>query len=313
MSISVQIRQPQVNPNGTLGFHLFLLFIHLPCQHHRSVKCLQLAILLLATGCAVPPSKPQSPPLIPGDASAPSQLTPEESMAIAQRFATHAWRPFANNIRHGKDKTGILVNTPDVGYEPQSDRKGWWLPGTVNTGIPYKWGGFDDPASFDAAISNGHAGGDVSSPAKRQADNAAVSAHAVGVDCSGFVSRCLKLPTVHDTTQLPAVCTALPGARDLRPGDLLNIPRRHVILCAGWSNPQHTWLYYYETGGGPDYWKPGLKQAPLDALLALGYQPLRYRGMAHPPVPPGQTAKEVLTRAVKATAVAVPHPTVGEP
>ena len=105
-------------------------------------------------------------------------------------------------------------------------------------------------------------------------------------------------------------CRAL---RDLRPGDVLNIPRRHVILCAGWSNPEHTWLYYYETGGGPDYWKPGLKQAPLDALLALGYQPLRYRGMAHEPVPAGTMAKEVLTRAVKATAATVRNPTVGEP
>jgi len=247
---------------------------------------------------------------MPGDASAPSQLTPVESMATAQSLATHAWRPFSNNILHGKDKAGVLVNTPDISHEPANERRGWWVPGEVNTGVPYKWGGFDDPASFDAAIANGRAGGDVSSPEKRRADNAAVSAQAAGVDCSGFVSRCLKLPTVHDTTQLPAVCTELPSAADLRPGDVLNIPRRHTVLCAGWSNPEHTWIYYYETGGGPQYWKPGLKKAPLDSLLALGYKPLRYRGMAHEAVP---SAKEVLTRGVKATAVAVPNPTVGEP
>lgn len=280
---------------------------------HPPVKCFQLASMLLATSCALTPPKRQPLPLIPGDASAPSQLTPQEAMAIAQRFASHAWQPFGRNILHGKDKAGTLVNTPDIGHDPQHERRGWWIPGVVNTGIPYKWGGFDDPASFDAAIARGLAGGDVSSPAKRQADNAAVSKQAAGVDCSGFVSRCLKLPAVHDTTQLPALCTALPGTRDLRPGDVLNIPRRHVILCAGWSNPEHTWLYYYETGGGPDYWKPGLKQAPLDALLALGYQPLRYRGMAHEPVPAGTMAKEVLTRAVKATAATVRNPTVGEP
>ncbi|MCX6873782.1 MAG: hypothetical protein NTW21_08235 [Verrucomicrobia bacterium] len=273
------------------------------------MKCLPLASLLLATSCVpVPP-----PVLVPGDASAPSQLTPGESLAIAQRLASHAWRPFAHNILHGKDKAGIVVNTPDISHEPQHERKGWWVPGEVNTGVPYKWGGFDDPATFDAAIANGLAGGDVSSPAKRRADNAAVSTQAAGVDCSGFVSRCLKLPTVHDTTQLPALCTELPSTRDLRPGDVLNIPHRHVLLCAGWSNPEHTWLYYYETGGGPDYWKPGLKQAPLDALLALGYQPLRYRGMARELVPSGKAPQEVLTRGVKATAVVVPNPTVGEP
>lgn len=234
-------------------------------------------------------------------------------MSIARELSTHSWRPFAGNILHGKDKAGILVNTPDASHEPQQPRRGWWIPGEVNEGIPYKWGGFDSPSSFDAAVANGSAAGDVSSPAKRKADNSAVSPHAAGVDCSGFVSRCLKLPGVHDTARLPSICDELPSAADLRPGDLLNIPRRHVVLCAGWSNPEKTWIYYYETGGGPQYWKPGLKQAPLDKMLALGYKPLRYRGMAHPPLKPGESAKEVLTRAVKATAETVPNPTVGEP
>jgi hypothetical protein len=277
------------------------------------MKFLALAFLLLAPSCA--PTPPQQPavPLIPGDPSAPSQITPAESIAIAQRLSTHPWQPYATNILHGKDRAGVLVHTPDVSLDPQQPRRGWWVPGQVNTGVPYKWGGFDDPASFDAAIAKGLAAGDVSSPAKRRADNAAVSKQAAGVDCSGFVSRCLKLPTVHDTTQLPAVCEPLPSAMELRPGDLLNIPRRHVLLCAGWSNPECTWLYYYETGGGPDYWKPGLKQAPLDALLALGYQPLRYRGMARDPYQGAKDAPTVLTRAAKASAIAVPNPTVGEP
>lgn len=255
----------------------------------------------------------EPPQLIPGDPSAPSQVTPDEAMKIAQEFTHHTWRPFARNILHGKDKAGVLVNTPDVTHEPDKERKGWWVPGEMNSGVPYKWGGYDDPASFDLAIANGSAGGDVSSPEKRRADNAAVSGQAAGVDCSGFVSRCLKLPTAHDTSQLPAVCAELPSAQELQPGDLLNIPHRHVVLCAGWYDPQHTWIYYYETGGGPDYWKPGLKQAPLDALLALGYKPMRYKGMAHELVPSGKQPREVLTRAVKAAAQVVTNPTVGEP
>lgn len=275
---------------------------------------LPFVLLLCAASCVSTTKQAQNEPsLIPGDPAAPSQVTPAEAMAIAQRYTNHCWRPFARNILHGKDKAGVLVHTPDVGHEPQHDRRGWWIPGESNHGVPYKWGGFDDPASFDLAISNGSAGGDVSSPEKRRADNAGVSAQAAGVDCSGFVSRCLKLPRVHDTSQLPAVCKALPSAADLRPGDLLNIPRRHVILCAGWFDPQHTWIYYYETGGAPDYWKPGLKQAPLDALLALGYQPLRYSGMAYEPVPGGKQPREVLTRAIKAGAAMVPNPTIGEP
>ncbi|HBJ83382.1 MAG TPA: hypothetical protein DDZ88_05810 [Verrucomicrobiales bacterium] len=280
------------------------------------MKFAPFALLLFVTSCGSPSKTDPaagSSTLIPGDPSAPSQVTPGEAMAIAQRYTNHAWKPFARNILHGKDPSGILVNTPDVSHEPQQDRRGWWIPGEVNRGVPYKWGGFDDPASFDRGIANGSAGGDVSSPEKRRADNASVSSKAAGVDCSGFVSRCLKLPSVHDTGQLPSVCVELASAHELQPGDVLNIPRRHVILCAGWYDPRHTWIYYYETGGAPDYWKPGLKQAPLDALLALGYKPLRYKGMAYEPVPSGKQPTEVLTRAIKARAIVVPNPTVGEP
>ena len=278
--------------------------------HAPAMKRLMLAVLPMVAGCVTdaPP-----PPLIPGDPSAPSQITPAESMAIAQRLATHPWRPFSHNILHQKDRAGVIVNTPDVGYQQPNNRGGWWIPGELNTGIPYKWGGFDSPSSFDDAIAKGLAAGDVSTPEKRRADNAAVSTQAAGVDCSGFVSRCLNLPTVHDTTHLPAICTPVADPRDLRPGDILNFPHRHVILCAGWSKPDHSWIYYFETGGGPNYWKPGLKQAPLASLLALGYQPLHYRGMAREALPAGTGPKDVLTRGVKDSAVTVPNPTVGEP
>ncbi len=248
--------------------------------------------------------------MTPGDPSAPSQVTPGEALATARSLANYHWQPFARNIMHGKDSAGILVNTPDAGFTGQPERPGWWLPGEVNIGMPYKWGGFDDPASFEAALANGLAAGDVSSPEKRRADNAAVSTQAAGLDCSGFVSRCLKLPKGFDTGQLPSVCTPVTNPLELHPGDLLNFPRRHVILCAGWASPDHRWIYFYETGGGPSYWKPGLKQAPLDRLLALGYQPLHYRGMATVSQTEG---KEMLSRAVRSTVAVVAEPAIGEP
>jgi hypothetical protein len=264
--------------------------------------------LLLFSQCQSP--KQATSTLMPGDAAAPSQVTPNEALALAQKYTQHAWRPFGSNLLHGTDEKGIWVNTPDAGFTDERQRSGWWEPGVLNTGIPYKWGGFDDPQSFDQAVALGHAAGDVSSAEKRRLDNAGVSQKAAGVDCSGFVSRCLKLPRVYDTTQLPDVCDALPSARDLRPGDLLNLPRGHVLLIAGWAGADQTWIYYYETGGPPDYWRPGLKQAPLESLLALGYTPLRYRGMAHEPGPSG---KEVLTRSARSQAVTVKQPVVGEP
>lgn len=277
----------------------------------KALSCCLLLILASLGGCAVTshPPAPTTPQLIPGDASAPSQVTPTEALSIAQTYAKHQWQPFARNILHGEDPAGVRVDTPDADYKPADGRNGWWMPGLVNQGVPYKWGGFDDIGSFDEGIANGKAGGDVSSPAKRQADNAAVSNHAVGVDCSGFVSRCLKLPAVHDSSQLPAICDPVAGIQDLRPGDILNIPRRHVMLVAGWAKPDRSWVLYYETGGIPD-WKPALKQAPTQALIDLGYQPLRYKGMAREAQPSG---KEVLTRAVRAQAIVIANPVIGEP
>ena len=278
------------------------------------MKPLLFVLLLFTASCSTPSQTGDATSnLVPGDPSAPSQVTPDESMAIAQRYTRHSWQPFAKNILHGKDSRGVLVHTPDVTHDPDNDRRGWWMPGRTNEGVPYKWGGFDEPAAFDAAVANGLAAGDVSSPEKRRLDNAGVSAQATGVDCSGFVSRCLKLPSVHDTSQLPAICRELASAQDLQPGDILNIPRRHVILTAGWVDPAHTWIFYYETGGAPDFWKPGLKQTLLSALLDLGYKPLRYNGMAYEPVPSGKQPREVLTRALKSTAAVVTNPTIGEP
>jgi hypothetical protein len=261
-----------------------------------------LAALGLA-GCAV-----REPATVFTDPSAPSQVTPSEALAIAKNYTDHTWRPFAQNILHGTDSAGIRVDTPDAGYRPADGRNGWWIPGEVNEGIPYKWGGFDDPATFDRKIAGGCAGGDVSSSAKRHADNAAVSAQAAGVDCSGFVSRCLKLPRPFDSSQLPTICEPLPGFQSLRPGDILNIRRRHVLLFAGWSRDRRT-IYYYETGGIPQ-WKADLKESPLQAIAALGYEPLRYRGMASEAGPPG---KDILTRSLRAAAVFVENPIIGDP
>jgi hypothetical protein len=275
---------------------------------------MRLAILLLPpvawalASCATAVKPAAGPALVPGDPAAPSQVTPTEALAIAKTYTTHSWQPFARNIAHGPDARGIRIDTPDISYDPPSGRRGWWIPGEINEGIPYKWGGFDDPAAFDAGIAAGKAGGDVSSPAKRVADNAAVSTQAMGVDCSGLVSRCLKLPTVYDSARLPALCDPLPSLQDLRPGDLLNIPHQHVMFFAGWS-ADRKWIYYYETGGIPE-WKAALKQSPLDAIAALGFHPMRYRGMAHELQPSG---KEVLTRAIRSTAVVVTQPIVGAP
>jgi hypothetical protein len=264
---------------------------------------------MLAASCSIFKHQPQ---LILGDPSAPSQVTPAEAIAIAQKLSTYPWRASPNNILHGKDKSGIIVQTPDISLLPQDKHKGWWVPDTINAGIPYKWGGYDDPQSFVAATAIGYAAGDISSPEKRRADNAGISKYAAGLDCSGFVSKCLKLPTIHDTRQLLEVCDTLPDTSHLRAGDIMNIPRVHAILFAGWANPERTWIYFYETGGAPDYWKPGIKKAPLKAMEKRGFQPLRYKGMAQLANEADTLIIPTLTKSVRENAPITNGTTMGE-
>ena len=62
-------------------------------------------------------------------------------------------------------------------------------------------------------------------------------------------------------------------------------------------------------------WLPGQLGSKSNSWCekTLGYQPLRYNGMAQESVPDGKQPREVLTRAVKSTAAVITDPTIGEP
>ncbi|MEQ1749915.1 MAG: hypothetical protein ABL974_10860, partial [Prosthecobacter sp.] len=61
--------------------------------------------------CCVGTPTPKAPTtLMKGDADALSQVTPSESLEIAQSYMNHEWRPFARNILHGSDQSGVVVN-----------------------------------------------------------------------------------------------------------------------------------------------------------------------------------------------------------
>ena len=72
-------------------------------------------------------------------------------------------------------------------------------------GVPYKWGADSiSLESFSAGVKKGKAAGDVCNPDKRRLGGDAVSSHAVGIDCSGFISRCWKLDKKYSTDSLPS-------------------------------------------------------------------------------------------------------------
>jgi cell wall-associated NlpC family hydrolase len=213
----------------------------------------------------------------PSAARSPSSVSASQSLAIAESYRIHRWIGSERNIKHGLDTKGIRIDTPDIGFNPPGAIPGWWQPGIESEGIPYQWGGFATPAQFDAGIAKGLAAGDVYTTAKRQALDDAVSTQATGIDCSGYISRCWRLPRSYSTRELPALCDEIKWP-DLRPGDLLNITNSHCLLVAGWQDPGQQEVLVYETGCPPT-WKA--MRHPINAawLRSLGYRAYRYRGM----------------------------------
>jgi hypothetical protein len=157
----------------------------------------------------------------------------------------------------------------------------WWAVGPdderaseENVGLPYKWGGFDSLASFDAGLRDGKAAGDLYSSAKRYSGEDAVNDDAVGLDCSGFISRCWKLPHKLGTARLPGVCVPLGSTDELQPGDVMNQPRGHVLLFAHWIDPSRSGARFYEAEPRS---KVMMSEYSIWGLRLRGAKPLRYQ------------------------------------
>lgn len=207
-----------------------------------------------------------------------SQVSRTEAIAMAEKYCAHSWTPTEKHAYHGDDPNGIRIDTPNVGFQAKEGRGGWWEVGKKNVGIPYMWGGFDTPESFDAGLKEGKYAGDIYTMDKRRLLDDAVSKHAVGIDCSGFVSRCWKLPRSYSTRELPGLCEPVTDLAQIKPGDIFNTHNAHVVLFAGWTNPERTELLFYEAGSNPA-WKVVLQKSSLSFLLDKGFTAWRYRGM----------------------------------
>jgi hypothetical protein len=218
------------------------------------------------------------PLVVLGQGAPPSKVTRAEIIQRAEQYLRLKWTPTQANAFHGKDAAGRRVDTPDIGFQPRDGRPGWWKPGTVNVGMPYKWGGFDTPETFLKGVRAGRAAGDVYTLEKRRLLEAAVSDQAVGIDCSGFISRCWQLPKAYSTRTFHEICEPLASVADLKPGDILNTNNAHVLMFAGWATSDRKRLRAYEAGSPPT-WKVLLNEMSTGWLLEKGYRPMRYRGV----------------------------------
>jgi hypothetical protein len=208
---------------------------------------------------------------------APAQtVTRAEVLAIAETFVNHTWHAKPVHVRHGLDSDGIEIHTPDRDGARAHPADEAWVVNQENTGVPYKWGGFDTPKRFDAGLKSGKAAGDLYTAEKRRLGGAAVSGDAVGIDCSGFVSRCWKLPNKHSTSTLVGVSRPLASAAELKPGDVMNTRNGHVLLFVKWRDDEKSRALFYEAA---PFSKTRASEWDVGDLIASGYQPLRYRGI----------------------------------
>lgn len=204
------------------------------------------------------------------------KVTPEEAVRTAQLYTELQWMPEERHVRHGPDSYGIEVHTPDESLKNRGDHRGYWRPGRMASGMPYKWGGFDTPETFVAGLREGRKAGDIATAEKVKLDDDAVSSDSVGIDCSGFISRCWGLKRHVYTRNLPAICDPVSWDQ-LRTGDIL-LKRGHVLMFVA---KQDGFIIGYEAGPYPT-WRARQCAIRISFLKKDGYAPLRYRKMAEP-------------------------------
>ena len=200
-----------------------------------------------------------------------------EALRLAESYVQHRWHSSAANVLHGKDQNGVEVHTPDRDGGRGAPLDACWAVNADNVGVAYKWGGNDTPASFDGGIKQGKAPGDVYTAEKRWRDDGAVSASAVGIDCSGFICRCWKIKKRYSTWSLGEICRRLDSPKDLQPADIMNLPHGHALMFVRWLDSERNRGLFYEAA---PYSKTRASEQNVTQLTAAGFQPMRYRYIA---------------------------------
>ena len=133
-------------------------------------------------------------------------VTPREALDIGDTYVQLGWQCTEDNITDGiiTDSNGNKVRTPS------------WVQVGSKQKVPYKWGGFETIQQFIDGIG-----------AKKYAGDNYTEGYgsylAVGVDCSGFVSRCWKLPSHYSTRMMDDGLTLPYDSWDqVRPGDAVH-------------------------------------------------------------------------------------------
>jgi len=200
-------------------------------------------------------SKPENPQTSP----APKGVTRDEALAIADTYVQHVWNCRAENLTNGR----ITVNGIEVETPP-------WIEIGQNQKIPYKWGGFHTLDQYDSGLLNNKYAGDIAT--------SGVSSAAVGVDCSGYVSRCWKLTSHYATSMMNSNTTLFTKVSDWNqflPADAIH-KVGHVRL--GVARNTDGSILAVEAAGSGTGWKVDYRNYTLANLS--DYTLLKYTGMS---------------------------------
>lgn len=191
-----------------------------------------------------------------------------EVVECALNYANYRWIPTEKNLFHGYDSDGILVNTPDTTYSSVRFQCNWWIVNQENRGLPYNWGGSSNIEEFELGIIEGKFAGNV----PETKDNG-VSRYAVGLDCSGLLAICWKLPNKRSTKALPTIASSLESTNQLLPGDILLKPGSHVMIFVNFTDS--TKLYASIVDSTRSIGKVSLRTISISEFLGYGYNGFR--------------------------------------
>ncbi len=177
------------------------------------------------------------------------------ALRLGEEYVLHKYSCAAKNLApiNVRASDGDTVRTP------------LWLIVGTNARVAYKWGGFNTITGFDNGLASGKFAGDIHTKG--------VSSTAVGVDCSGFVSRCWQMTYHSSTANMPSITTQYATWDDLKPGDAIH-KVGHVRLFV--EKTANGGLRVVESSGrdwGVSYWT----YTPSD--LNDVYTPRYYNGM----------------------------------
>ena len=139
-------------------------------------------------------------------------VTRNMALKTAEMYVNHKYICKSQNLA----PSGVTAPDGDIVKTPS------WLVVGWNAKLPYMWGGFSTLAQFTSGLSSSNMyAGDI--------NTAGVSSYSVGVDCSGFVSRCWQLSYHASTAYMPNITTQLSSWTLIKPGDAV-LKSGHVRL-----------------------------------------------------------------------------------